>query len=97
MRQRFSRRSPGRTDRIITVVWDNDPTLLYHLHRPGWIANYLDPVAVAEVPKWFGMGARLLILQGTQRPEAQWLWDEQWLQDLETVERGPDYAIYRVP
>ena len=78
-------------------MWDNDPTLLYHLHRPGWIANYLDPLAVAEVPKWFGMGARLLILQGTQRPEAQWLWDEQWLQDLEMVERGPDYAIYRVP
>ena len=87
----------GADDRIITVVWDNDPTLLYHLHRPGWIANYLDPAAVAEVPKWFGMGARLLILQGTQRPEAQWLWDQPWLQDLETVERGPDYAIYRVP
>jgi hypothetical protein len=87
----------GPDDRIITVVWDNDPTLLYHLHRPGWIANYLDPVAVAEVPKWLGMDASLLIVQGTQRPEAQWLWDQPWLRDLELVKRGQDYAIYAVP
>ena len=87
----------GPDDRVITVVWDNDPTLLYHLHRPGWIVNYLDPSAVAEVPKWLDMGAKLLIVQGTQRPEAQWLWDQRWLQDLEPVARGPDYVIYRVP
>ena len=75
----------GPDDRVITVVWDNDPTLLYHLHRPGWIVNYLDPSAVAEVPKWLDMGAKLLIVQGTQRPEAQWLWDQRWLQGLEPV------------
>jgi 4-amino-4-deoxy-L-arabinose transferase-like glycosyltransferase len=87
----------GPDDRIITVVWDNDPTLLYHLHRPGWIANYLDPTAVAEVPQWLQKDARLLILQDMQRPEAQWLWDQPWLRGLELIERGPDYAIYRVP
>ena len=87
----------GADDRIITVVWDNDPTLLYHLHRPGWIADFLDPTAVAEVPKWLDMDAKLLILQGMQRPEAQWLWEQPWLRDLEPFERGPDYAIYRVP
>ena len=87
----------GPDDRIITVVWDNDPTLLYHLHRPGWVVNYLDPLAVAEVPKWLGMDAKLLILQENQRPEAQWLRDQPWLWALEMVESGPDYAIYRVP
>lgn len=87
----------GPDDRVITVVWDNDPTLLYHLHRPGWIVNYLDPAAVAEVPKWLDMGAKLLIVQGTQRPQAQWLWDQRWLQGLKPVARGPDYVIYQVP
>ena len=78
----------GAEDRVITVVWDNDPTLLYHLHRPGWIVTFLDPIAVAEVPKWLDMDAKLLILQGMQRPQAQWLWEQPWLRDLEPVESG---------
>jgi 4-amino-4-deoxy-L-arabinose transferase-like glycosyltransferase len=87
----------GPDDPVITVVWDNDPTLLYHLHRPGWIANYLDPPAVAEAEKWLGMGAKLLIVQESQRSEAQWLWNLPWLKALEPVARGPDFVIYRVP
>ncbi len=87
----------GPNDRVVTIVWDNDPALLFYLHRPGWIVNFLDPAAVAETPKWLGMDAKLLILQDIQRPEAQWLWSQPWLAGLELVERGEQYAIFRVP
>jgi 4-amino-4-deoxy-L-arabinose transferase-like glycosyltransferase len=82
---------------VITLVWDNDPTPLYHIHRPGWTVNYLDPPAVAQVPRYLAMGSRVILVQEPGRPQAAYLADLPWMQKLRLVERGDLYAIYRAP
>lgn len=87
----------GPSDRIVTVTFDGAPTLLYHLHRPGWVVDYLNPDALAGVPRHLANGARLLILQDLHRPASAVLDEQPWIEDLELVVRTPQYAIYRVP
>ncbi len=88
---------PG--DRIVTVTFDNQPTLLYHLHRPGWIVDYLQPEKLATVPELIAAGARLVILQNieTSQAAAVRLTEQPWLEGLILVERTDRYAIYQVP
>ena len=81
---------------VVTIVWDNDPTLLYHVHRPGWVVDYLDPRAVDQVPRYLALGAKALVIQEAQRPQAAYLAEGQpWLAELQLVERGEKYVIYR--
>lgn len=85
------------TDRIVTVTFDGAPTLLYHLHRPGWVVDYLNPDSLAKVPRHLAGGARLLILQDLHRPASAALDNQPWIANLELVDRAAQYAIYRVP
>ncbi|MCX6031084.1 MAG: glycosyltransferase family 39 protein [Chloroflexi bacterium] len=82
---------------VVTIVWDNDPTLLYHVHRPGWVVDYLDPRAVEQVPRYLALGAAALVIQESQRPQAAYLEKLPWLMGLQLVERGEKYVIYRAP
>ncbi len=86
-------------DRIITVTFDNQPTLLYHLHRPGWIVDYLQPDKLAAVRDLIAAGGRLVILQNieTSQATAIRLTEQPWLKDLILVEQTDRYAIYQVP
>jgi 4-amino-4-deoxy-L-arabinose transferase-like glycosyltransferase len=84
------------TDRIVTVAFDGSPTLLYHLHRPGWVADYLNPDSLAQVPGYIDRGAQLVILQDLHRRGCEALYDQSWITDLDLIERTPYYAIYRV-
>lgn len=86
-------------DPIITVTFDNQPTLLYHLHRPGWIVDYLQPDKLATVPDLIAAGGRLVILQNIETPQAAAirLTEQPWLAGLTLVEQTDRYAIYQVP
>lgn len=84
-------------DRVVTVTFDGAPTLLYHLHRPGWVVDYLNPEALEKVPSHLANGARVVILQDLHRPDSAGLDREPWLAGLVLVKQTPQYAIYRVP
>lgn len=89
----------GPDDRIITVTFDNQPTLLYHLHRPGWIVDYLQPDKLATVPDLIAAGGRLVILQNIETPQATAirLTEQPWLAGLTLIEQSDRYVIYQVP
>lgn len=84
-------------DRVITVTMEGDTALLYHLHRPGWVVDFTDPAQLAQVPEHIARGAKLLILQDLEFPEAQTLPDQPWVQGLQLVDSGEHYRIYRLP
>jgi hypothetical protein len=84
-------------DRIITITMEGDTTLLYHLHRPGWVVDFTDPAAVAAVPQHIVQGARILILQDLEYPQAKTLPDQPWVQGLELIQQAEHYRIYRIP
>lgn len=86
-------------ERVVTVTFDNQPTLLYHLHRPGWVVDYLQPDKLATVPELIAAGGRLVILQNIETRHAAEvrLTEQPWLAGLTLVERTDRYAIYQVP
>jgi hypothetical protein len=71
--------------------------VLYHIHRPGWVVDYLDPKAVDQVPRYLALGAKALVIQESQRPQAAYVEKLPWVQGLQLVERGDRYVIYRAP
>jgi 4-amino-4-deoxy-L-arabinose transferase-like glycosyltransferase len=84
-------------DRIVTVTMEGDTALLYHLHRPGWVVDFTNEAALADVPKHLAQGARLVILQDLTYPQTAGLFDQPWLQGLEPISRTAQYAIYQAP
>ena len=48
-------------------------------------------------PPYIDRGAKHLILQGLQRPEAKTLADQPWLRGLERLDRRERYKIYWLP
>ena len=85
------------SDPVITVTMEGDTTLLYHLHRPGWVVDFTNPEALGQVPQHIAYGARLLILQDLEYPQAASLPDQPWVAGLELIARTEHYAIYRLP
>ncbi len=84
-------------DRVITITMEGDTTLLYHLHRPGWVVDFTDPAQLAQVPDHIAYGARLLILQDLEFPDAKTLPDQPWVQGRELLASTEHYRIYRLP
>lgn len=93
----FVERITAPDDRVITVTMEGDTTLLYHLHRPGWVVDFTNPEAVAQIPQHIASGARLLILQDLTYPEAEGLTDQPWVQGLEPITQTRQYAVYPLP
>jgi hypothetical protein len=87
----------GPEDRVITVTLQGATTLLYHLHRPGWVIDYTDAAQLARVPQYLTKDAHILILQDLEYKEARALPAEPWLAGLALIEQGERYQIYRVP
>ncbi len=87
----------GPNDPVITVTMESDTALLYQLHRPGWVVDLTDPAAVARVPEHIAYGAKVLVLQDLEYPEAKSLPAQPWVQGLERVAASEHYQIYRIP
>jgi hypothetical protein len=83
-------------ERVITVTMEHDPSLLYHLRRPGWVVDLTNPDELAQVPQHIAYGASLLILQDLEFPDAKTLPDQPWVQGLELLTSTEHYRIYRL-
>jgi hypothetical protein len=90
-----SQTSPG--DKVITVTMEGDTTLLYHLHRPGWVVDLTSESALAQVPQYIANGASLLVLQDLEYKQAQTLPDQPWVQGLQLLQQTDHYMIFRLP
>jgi|GEM_PF-1873123 len=87
----------GPEDRVITITMEGDTALLYHLRRPGWVVDFTDPAQLAQVPDHIAHGARLLILQDLEFPQAKTLPDQPWVHGLALLDSSEHYRIYRLP